>query len=274
MGILKSIWQSVVGVPPKFAYTDETITYQGEQLKRIRALRRIELDIEGRKVVINPGELGGYLAFHPNHPNEGHFHLPHGDESWIGGNAKCCGLSKLSGDSLLTGDAVVSDSVVIYKSFVGGNAHLSGSTKSYFSKIFGNAWIRNAMINNSWLFDRVKIDGCADIHTCAIYDNAKITVSGEFASIRKIDVSYARIFGDADIRYPIEDQICNYGLGPYKNKAVSGGLIDSSEAFDSAEKRGLVKELGRNGCVIKSPHGYEQIEAVLPLKSVSPPIHK
>jgi len=274
MGILKAIWHSVAGTPPKFEFTTEMINHKGNQLKRIRALRRIELNFHGNTVIVNPGDLGGFVAFNPHNPDDGSFHLPHGNESWVGGNAKCCGLSKLSGNSLLTGSAVLEDQVEIFDSFVGEAAHISGWAKLHYSIVFGNASIRDAKIHSSWVLDRVRINGPVDLGTCAVYDDAKITVTGKFSSIYTIKVFLARIFGDADIRYPVERQSGNYGLGPYEKKSVSGGVIDSAAAFDAAETRGSIKDLGRVGCLIRSPHGYEQIEAVLPLKSITPSIHK
>ena len=264
MGLLKYLWQSVAGVPPKYKFTDDIIVFEGETLRRIRALRRIELTINGHRLVVNPGDLGGYIAFDPNHPTE-YFHLSQRDNSWVGGNAKCCGLSKIGDESLLSGNAVLR-SAKIYQSFVGGEARIT-CAKVYYSYVYGNATLRfysDVLVSCSSIFGNARVEGNAGISHSCIYDNTSIIVTGPYTQIKKIDISFARIFGDTKITYPIDGRD-GHGGGVYKNKNVSDCVIDSVDAYNAACRSGKIRDLGREGCKFVSPHGYETIDRIFPL---------
>lgn len=283
MSIVKHLWQSIAGVPLKYEYVNETIQFKEQTLKRIRALRQFTINIGNRKVVINPGDIGGFLVFNPYHPSDGEFHLSHRDNSWIGGNAKCCDLSKVTEDSLLTGNAILTDSVKISTSFVGGNAYIRNDAKIIDSYIFGEAKVSNAIILGSHIFDNAEIFGSVEVAGCCIYDNAKITGPYYFwgGQVRTIEstvilVRKARVCGDADIyMYPIQDTYLDYSLGAYQKKSIFGRRIESAETFAAAQRDGFMRDLEPHEYKIDSNSGYEEITQVFPLKrSLDIPINK
>ena len=63
----------------KFEFTGEVKTVFGVNLKRIRALVRIDLGW----TIVKPGDLGGWLEKESN--------LSHDGDAWVGGNARVCG---------------------------------------------------------------------------------------------------------------------------------------------------------------------------------------
>lgn len=162
----------------KFELTDDCITYHGEQLHRIRALRTFRTQ-DG---VVQRNDLGGYVEDKSN--------LSQKDGCWIADDAVVCKEAVVKNDALVRDNAVVANNVevrdkalvygyarVILKSQIYGDARIGGYTSIRFSSVSGKTHITgrshiehsnitdnscisgNAVVMNSTLEGGVHIDG-------------------------------------------------------------------------------------------------------------------
>ena len=88
----------------KYELTDDSITFMGRKLFRIRAIRSFN-DVAA-------GDLGGYIEKEEN--------LSHDNDAWISDNARISGNARISDKARIYGDARIS-----------GNACIFGNTCSY-----------------------------------------------------------------------------------------------------------------------------------------------
>lgn len=119
----------------KYELTDDSITFMGRKLFRIRAIRSFN--------DVAVGDLGGYIEKEEN--------LSHDNDAWIYGNARISGdarissnarisdNARISGNACISGNARISDYARIY-----GNARIYGDARiSGNARICGNAWIHS-----------------------------------------------------------------------------------------------------------------------------------
>ena len=96
----------------KYELTDDSITFMGRKLFRIRAIRSFN--------DVAVGDLGGYIEKEEN--------LSHDNDAWISDNARISGNARISDKAHIYDHADISGDACIY-----GNAHISGN-----ACIFGN----------------------------------------------------------------------------------------------------------------------------------------
>lgn len=99
----------------KYELTDDSITFMGRKLFRIRAIRSFN-DVAA-------GDLGGYVEKEEN--------LSHDDDAWIYGDACISGDARIYDDAWIFGNIRISGNARIY-----GNACIYGD-----ARICGNAYI-------------------------------------------------------------------------------------------------------------------------------------
>ena len=149
-------------MPKKYELTNETITFDGHTLYRIKACKDFTLD---SGVIIKKGNLGGYVESEKN--------LSQAGNSWVFDNAKVFSKAEVIENAIAFGNAVVCDNSLLRGSaIVCNNAIVRES-----SHICDNAIIRdNAVVGNG-----VKVYGCADINA-----NAYINEQYHFLSVGPI----------------------------------------------------------------------------------------
>ena len=149
----------------KYELTDDSITFMGRKLFRIRAIRSFN--------DVAVGDLGGYIEKEEN--------LSHDDDAWIYDKACVCDNACISGNARICHDARIYN-----------NAHIYGNARIYsHSYISGDARISD----NACIFDNAYISGDARISDNAcIYGNACICDNAHISGD-------ARISGDADYLY-------------------------------------------------------------------------
>ena len=122
----------------KYELTDDSITFMGRKLFRIRAIRSFN--------DVAVGDLGGYIEKEEN--------LSHDNDAWIYNNAYIFGNAWISGDALIYGDAhIYGDARICGKACVSGDACICDN-----AWIFGDARI----CDNAWIFGDARISGDAD----------------------------------------------------------------------------------------------------------------
>ena len=172
----------------KYELTDDSITFMGHKLFKIRAIRSFS--------GVNVGDLGGYIEKEAN--------LSHDDNAWISDNACVYGYARIYDDAHISGNARIYGNACIYD-----DARISGNARIY---------------NNACIYDDAHISGYAYIYNDAricdnacicgnacIYDNVCIS-SNAFISGNASISGYARICGDAWI-HSETDYLCFKGLG-------------------------------------------------------------
>lgn len=267
MSFLKKLVHSITGVPPKYEFTNVSIHVDGFELRRIRALRKISLKLEGRSIFVNPGDMGGFLEYSGSSERSA-YHLPHDDESWIGGNAQCFDLAKLTDNSFLTDNAVLRDQAELVNAYVGGSSKISGKARILFSVVLGSAKINGRVIaNNAIIIDNATLDGNIDIWNSSIYDRGSIKVVGEFSGVRMISVAGCQIHGDAVINHPIYDM--HSGLlhnEKLEGVSICSGVINSDASITAARKNGNLKKVDERFCIFDHTSGPSFVIRVLPDK--------
>ena len=131
----------------KYELTDDSITFMGHKLFRIRAIRSFN--------GVNIGDLGGYIEKEAN--------LSHDNDAWIydnvciSGNARISGCARISDNACISGyarisgcarisdNAYISGCACIYDNVsIFGNAYISGCARiSGYARICGDAWVHS-----------------------------------------------------------------------------------------------------------------------------------
>ena len=109
----------------KYELTDDSITFMGHKLFRIRAIRSFN--------GVNVGDLGGYIEKEAN--------LSHDNDAWISGNARIYGNACIYDDARIYDNACISGNARIYNNAcILGNACISGfACISGYARICGDA---------------------------------------------------------------------------------------------------------------------------------------
>ena len=131
----------------KYELTDETKTYFGRTLHRIKAI----VDFG----CINAGEIGGWIEKEEN--------LSHYGNAWVYGNAQVYGDARVSGNAQVSVDARVS-----VDAQVSGNAQVYGN-----ARVSGNAWVSG----NAKVYDDAQVYDNAQV-----YGNARVSGDAQVAA--------------------------------------------------------------------------------------------
>ena len=123
----------------KYELTDDSITFMGHKLFRIRAIRSFS--------GVNVGDLGGYIEKEAN--------LSHDDNAWVSGDAYISDDARIYDDARISGNARIYGNACIYD-----DARISG-----YAYIYNDARISdNACISGcACIYDNVSISGDARI---------------------------------------------------------------------------------------------------------------
>ena len=172
----------------KYELTDDSITFMGHKLFRIRAIRSFS--------GVNVGDLGGYIEKEAN--------LSHDDNAWVSGDAYISDDARIYDDARISGNARIYGNACIYDDArISGNARIYGNACIYDdARISGYTYI----YNDARISDNACISGCA-----CIYDNVSISGDACISGFAYIS-GYARICGDAWI-HSETDYLCFKGLG-------------------------------------------------------------
>ena len=123
----------------KYELTDDSITFMGHKLFRIRAIRSFS--------GVNVGDLGGYIEKEAN--------LSHDDNAWVSGDAYISDDARIYDDARISGNARIYGNACIYD-----DARISGYTYIYNdARISDNACISGC----ACIYDNVSISGDACI---------------------------------------------------------------------------------------------------------------
>lgn len=166
----------------KYILTEETLSYKGHTLHRIKAIIDFGIDI-------SRGDLGGWVESENNLSQEG--------ECWISEEAKVYGNARVSENARIEDFAEVYDNAKVCDSAnVFGNAKIYGYALVYNeTSVFGNARV----YSNARIHSNAVIYGSACVYGKAIIGgNAKIY---DYARVhdKAWVVGYARISGQAEI---------------------------------------------------------------------------
>ena len=179
----------------KYELTDDSITFMGRKLFRIRAIRSFSN--------VAAGYLGGYVEKEEN--------LSHDGDAWIYNDARIFNDARIYNNACIFCNACISGNAYIY-----GDARISGNAYIYGdARIFGNARVSdkahisgNARIcGNAYICSNARISGNAYIYGDArIFGNARVSDKAHISGNARICgnayiCSNARISGDADYLY-------------------------------------------------------------------------
>ena len=153
----------------KYDFTDETISFEGTTLHRIRALRDFR--------DVKKGDLGGFIESEEN--------LSHEGLSWVFDQAQVSDNATVSGDALIyDGAQIYGDAQVSGTAQIGGHAQVYGK-----AQIYGDAYIGD----NALVYGNARIGDCARIWDnsviggyARIYDNAWIDGKARINSSARI----------------------------------------------------------------------------------------
>lgn len=113
----------------KYELTDDSITFMGRKLFRIRAIRSFN--------DVTVGDLGGYIEKEEN--------LSHDDDAWISDNARISGNARISDKARIYGDARISGNACIFGNTcsydnisISDNAHISDDADYLYLKGLGS----------------------------------------------------------------------------------------------------------------------------------------
>ena len=160
----------------KYELTDDSITFMGRKLFRIRAIRSFN--------DVAVGDLGGYIEKEENLSHDGDAWIY--NDAWISGNARIYDYARISGNARIYGNTFIYDNARIY-----GNARISD-----YACIYNDAWISG--------------NACISGFAC-ISNYARISGNAWISGFARI-CGYARICGDAWI-HSGTDYLCFQGLG-------------------------------------------------------------
>ena len=157
----------------KYELTDETLSWNGHTLHRIKALRSFG-DVE-------VGELGGWIENEDN--------LSQDDDCWVSDEAKVFGNAKVSDN------ATVSDYAEVYgKAKVYHNAVVKDNAKVYGrAVVYGWGWV----CDNAKVGGHAKVYGHADIRGYAwVFGDAQVYGDALLSDNAKVGGN-AHVFGEA-----------------------------------------------------------------------------
>ena len=107
----------------KYELTDDSITFMGRKLFRIRAIRSFN--------DVAVGDLGGYIEKEEN--------LSHDNDAWIYNNACICGKACVSGDACICDNAwIFGDARICDNAWIFGDARISGDADYLYLKGLGS----------------------------------------------------------------------------------------------------------------------------------------
>ena len=113
----------------KYELTDDSITFMGRKLFRIRAIRSFN--------DVAVGDLGGYIEKEEN--------LSHDNDAWISDNARISGNARISDKARIYGDARISGNACIFGNTcsydnisISDNAHISDDADYLYLKGLGS----------------------------------------------------------------------------------------------------------------------------------------
>ena len=164
-----------------FAFTGETLRFEGVTLRRIQATRDVD------KHGVRAGELGGWI--------ESEYNL--GGNAWVHDQAKVYGSARVLDDARVRGNAQVGD-----QANVSGSAEVSDN-----GRVFGRA----VLSANAWVYGNARISGNAEIYGEAevfdharVYGHAQVFASAEvYGKAHVSDHSWvfdsAEVYGNAHI---------------------------------------------------------------------------
>ncbi len=169
----------------KYAFTDETIEFEGHTLHRIKALKTFS-NYSHR---VEKGVHGGFIEKEENLSQDGDCWV-YGDamvinDAKVYSSAKVFDNAKVYGNVKVFGHAIISDNAKVYdharisgKSNIGGNAYIGGN-----ANVFGYAVIKDnaSVINMAVIYGTAQISGNTKIGGLAqICDDAVIQEIGDY----------------------------------------------------------------------------------------------
>lgn len=203
----------------KYEMTDETITFDGSVLHRIRAVR----DFYYAKA----GELGGYIEKEEN--------LSHKGICWVKNNAMVFDNAKVYGNAIISVNAKVRDNAEVFGcAEVSKNAIVKDNAKIYDdASVFGDVEVKG----ESRVYEHAKIRDKAVICDHAkVYDHAYVSMA---ATIK----DNAEVFGWVDIK----------GAAVI---AESAKVYDEAKAYRSSRIAGRARVFGK-ACLGGSTNVYD-----------------
>lgn len=170
----------------KYEFTDETITFSGHILHRIRSVRNF-----GN---VAAGELGGFIEKEEN--------LSHDGNAWVSGEAKVFGEALVSMEAYVYGHAVVRDNVAVH-----GNARISGYAQiSGYAHIYGYAKICDyALVSNNATISGMACcitDINSDLEESIRVQTGLIPVNGEVIAYKMVRKDLTSFY-DPDFKYEV-----------------------------------------------------------------------
>lgn len=203
----------------KYEMTDETITFSGSVLHRIRAVR----DFYYAKA----GELGGFIEKEEN--------LSHKGICWVKNDAMVSGNAKVYGNAIISVNAKVRDNAEVFGcAEVSKNAIVKGNAKVYDdASVFGDVEVKDKarVYEHAKIRDKAVICGHAKV-----YDHAYVSMA---ATIK----DNAEVFGWADIK----------GAAIV---AESAKVYDEAKAYRSSRVAGRACVFGK-ACLCGSTNVYD-----------------
>ena len=164
----------------KYELTNDTITFRGRTLFRIRALSNFPLLTFS---LVKKGDLGGYIEKEAN--------LSHHGNAWVDCEAKVCNNAVVKDNAVVCGsaeifdDAEISDDAIVYE-----KAQIYDKAKAYgVAEVYGNAEV----CGNSLICGKALVYGDAKVYgNSLIYGNAKVYGNS-------LIYDNAGVFGDAEV---------------------------------------------------------------------------
>lgn len=260
-----------------YVLTDETISFEGHTLHRIRALR----DLPYAKA----GELGGFIEKEENLINDASL-----GRSWVGANSKVFGNAKIEGHCInLRGQTIVCDDAVLIgdcligsdadymisasdpkpdcvriggkahvaNAMIGGHINISGKSKIYashihgFVEICGNNIVNNSVLSANSEYNPLKIYDAASLESVVceggshIYGKStlrKSSIFGDFEVCGDLSLNYASLHGHGRIEN-IYDYFVYGPIGYDENYQNRGQMITAWRSNDEDDDYGLVMNL-------------------------------
>lgn len=153
----------------KYEFTGEESTYNGNTVRRIRAIRDF-----GN---IKAGDLGGWLEKEENLSHRGNCWVA--DNATVRGDARILDDAVVSGNATVYGRAIIRDGACVYdEALLYGNASICGN-----AQVYGDSTVyESAEVNDSAkIFGEAKVYGNAQIYEDAsiyglakVFENAKV----------------------------------------------------------------------------------------------------
>ena len=194
----------------KFELTDETQTFNGILLHRIKALRTFGLRSFGS---VTKGELGGWVEKEKNLSQKNNAWIS--DDAWVFDNAYVTDDAQIFGNARVYDNARVLDNARVFDNArVLDNARVFDNAKvsdnawiSDNAWVFDNAWILdNARVSDdAWVFDNARVYGNARVSDNAqVYGNAMVCGDTSKSPINITGLEYSITITDRHIKIGCE----------------------------------------------------------------------